>query len=218
MQKNNQAQEIRLKENAGIIFRIKRNRFIRGFYMFYKTFFTCSRKKFGHISDSVRIIGPTFLDRAENIYLYENTTIAANSYISAFNANFTIKKNCAIAEGLTVHTGNHARVLGKFITQITEDNKPGGYDKEIIVNEDCWIGCNVTLLSGVTIGRGCTIAAGAVVNKDIPPYCIAGGVPAKVIKRIWTIDEIIQHEEALYPEEERFTREQLIEIYKPYGF
>ena len=59
MEKNNQSQEIQLKENAGIIFRIKRNRFIRGFYMFYKTFFTCSRKKFGHISDSVKIIGPT---------------------------------------------------------------------------------------------------------------------------------------------------------------
>lgn len=53
---------------------------------------------------------------------------------------------------LTLHTGNHARVLGKFITQITGENKPEGYDKEIIKNEDCWIGCNVTLLSGVTIG------------------------------------------------------------------
>lgn len=82
--------------------------------------------------------------------------------------------------------------------------------------EDCWIGCNVTLLCGVTIGRGCTIAAGAVVNKDIPPYCIAGGVPAKVIKRIWTIDEILQHEAALYPEEERYTREELEKIYSKY--
>lgn len=116
-----------------------------------------------------------------------------------------------------MHTGNHARVLGKFITQITEEDKPEGYDKEIIINEDCWVGCNVTLLSGVIIGRGSTTAAGAVVNKDIPPYCIAGGVPAKVIKRIWTIDEILQHEAALYPKEERFTRESLEEIYSMYN-
>ena len=155
---------------------------------------------------------PCFINRVKNIYLEENTNIAANSYISAYNAKFIVKRNCAIAEGLTVHTGNHARVLGKFITQITEENKPTGYDKDVIINEDCWIGCNVTLLCGVTKGRGCTIA----VNKDIPPYCIAGGVPAKVIKRIWTIDEILYHESQLYPENERFTREQLEEIYKDY--
>ncbi len=169
------------------------------------------------ITDILLIINklppPLFIERGENVFIYENVHIGANSYISAYNAKFIVKKNCAIAEGLTVHTGNHARVLGKFITQITEENKPKGYDKDVIVNEDCWIGCNVTILSGVTIGRGCTIAAGAVINKDIPPYCIAGGVPAKVIKRIWTIDEILEHEATLYPEIERYTREQLENIY-----
>lgn len=47
---------------------------------------------------------------------------------------------------------------------------------------------------GVTVGRCATIAAGSVVNKDIPPYCIVGGIPAKVIKFYWSIDEILQHE------------------------
>ncbi len=194
--------------------KLKNNRFIRGLYFLYKNYFghsICSDK---YIIDNQVITPPLFVNRAENVFLAEHTNIAANSYISAYNAKFIVKKNCALAEGLTVHTGNHARILGKFVTQVTEDNKPEGYDKDVVINEDCWIGCNVTLLSGVTIGRGCTIAAGAVVNKDIPPYCIAAGVPAKVIKRIWTIDEILQHEAALYPEEERFTREQLEEIYK----
>ena len=104
-----------------------------------------------------------------------------------------------------------------YITDVTEDIKPKGYDADVVIEEECWIGCNVTLLSGVTIGRGCTIAAGAVVNKSIPPYSIAGGVPAKVIKRIWTIDEILQHEAALYPEKERYTREQLEEIFSKYN-
>ena len=45
--------------------------------------------------------------------------------------------------------------------------------------------------SNVTIGRGSTVAAGAVVNKSVPPYCICGGVPAQVIKFYWTIDQII---------------------------
>ena len=84
----------------------------------------------------------------------------------------------------------------------------------MIVEEDVWIGANVTLLSGVTIGRGATIAAGAVVNKSIPPYCVAGGVPAKVIKFYWTIDEILEHEKVLYPEEERYSREDLEQLMK----
>lgn len=76
-----------------------------------------------------------------------------------------------------------------------------------------WIGCNVTLLSGITVGRGATIAAGAVVSRDVPPYCIVGG-PAKVIKFYWTIEEIIEHEKQLYSDSERYTREELEEFLK----
>lgn len=101
-----------------------------------------------------------------------------------------IKGNRAIAEHLTIHTGNHARVVGKFVTDITESNKPKGYDKDVIIEKDVWIGSNVTILAGVHIGRGATIAAGAVVNKDVPPYCIVGGVPAMVIKHCWTVEQM----------------------------
>lgn len=139
----------------------------------------------------------------KNIFLHENTQIAANSIISTPNAKFTIKSNCCIAHNLTVHTGNHATVLGKFCSDITETNKPKGYDKDVTIENDVWIGCNVTILSGVTIGRGAIIAAGAVVTKDIPPYAIAGGVPAKVIKFRFTADEITEHESVLYPEKEQ---------------
>ena len=64
----------------------------------------------------------------------------------------------------------------------------------VYIGEDVWLGCNVTVLSGVNIGRGCIVAAGAVVNKSLPPYSIAGGVPAKVIKQRFSPEEIIEHE------------------------
>lgn len=103
-----------------------------------------------------------------------------------------------------------------FVTDINEDNKPKGYDKDVIVEKDVWIGCNVTLLSGVHVGRGAIVAAGAVVNKNIEPYSICGVVPAKFIKFKWSIDEILKHESILYPEEERYLRKELEDIFNKY--
>lgn len=56
------------------------------------------------------------------------------------------------------------------------------YDASIVIEDDVWLGHGVTVTAGVRIGKGSIIGAGAVVNKDIPPYSIAAGVPAKVIK------------------------------------
>lgn len=53
---------------------------------------------------------------------------------------------------------------------------------KIIIEDDCWIAANVVITAGVTIGKHCVIAAGAVVTKDIPPFSVAAGNPAKVIK------------------------------------
>ena len=144
----------------------------------------------------------------------DGVCIGSHAYISAVNAKFVCKGHCAIAENLTVHTGNHARVIGKYVSDNTEVDKPKGYGQDVVVEEDVWIGCDVTLLAGVTIGRGSTVAAGAVVTKSLPPYCICGGVPAKFIKFYWTIDQILEHEVKLYPENERFTREQLEEFFE----
>lgn len=177
--------------------------------MLWKTYFGVRRSKLGYCADNVSITPPLQILRPENVFLYSNTNIASNSFISAYNAKFIIKENCCIAEGLTVHTGNHAMVVGMFCSDITEANKPKGYDKDVVVDSDVWIGCRVTLLSGVHIGRGAIIAAGAVVNKDIPPYAIAGGVPAKVIKFKWSIDQILEHEKKLYSEDLRFSKDEL---------
>lgn len=69
-----------------------------------------------------------------------------------------------------------------------------------------WIGCNVTILKGVTIGHGSVVAAGAVVAKSCPPYSIIGGVPAKFIRQRFTEEEIKIHERILYgTKEEDYT-------------
>lgn len=198
--------------------KLKNNLFVRncGVLMSSMKRFFMRKSCFAQCAESVIITPPLSVVNSKNIYLGENIGIGPRAYISALNAKFVCKGNCAIAEGLTVHTGNHARIVGMFVTDITEANKPKGYDKDVIVEEDVWIGCNVTLLSGVTIGRGTTVAAGAVVSKSMPPYCVCGGVPAKFIKFYWTIDQILEHEMKLYPENERYSREQLEEIFQKY--
>lgn len=196
--------------------KLKQNRFLRGFHMLYRTYFgDCKRSRFGYIADSAKLIPPLKIDRPRNVYMYENTKVE-NSTISAFLSKFIMKKGSAAAEGLSVHTGNHMQLVGRFYRTITDEEKLNSgqvYDKDVVVEEDVWIGCNVTLLSGAHLGRSAVIAAGAVVNSDIPPYCIAGGVPAKPIKFKWTIDQILEHEAILYPESERFSREELEKIF-----
>lgn len=198
-----------------VIKSLKSQRLIRALYFKYRKTIGFHKSSFGYLSKNLCVSTNCTFNNPQNIYIF-TSGVLSNCFISAPNAKFTMKKGCAVAGGLCVHTGNHARIVGKFVGEISEDIKPKGYDNDVLVEEDVWIGSNVTLLSGVDIGRGTTVAAGAVVAKSMPPYCICGGVPAKFIKFYWTIDQIIEHESKLYPEEERYNREQLEEIFAKY--
>lgn len=188
---------------------------MRALYFSYTKTIGFRRSAYGYLADNVCISTNCTIINPKNVFLYSGDVISS-CFISALNARFTMKKGCAVAGGLKVYTGNHARVIGTMVGDITEDIKPKGYDQDVMVEEDVWIGSNVTLLSGVTVGRGATVAAGAVVGKSMPPYCVCGGVPAKFIKFYWSIDQILEHEAKLYPEKERYTRAQLEEIYSQY--
>lgn len=193
--------------------RIKNNRFIRGVYFLYNDYIgNLKHSRFGYIGDNVTLTPPLRIANPKNVYLYGDNGLG-NANIMTVNAKFIMKPHSGAAEGLRVTTGNHAMILGRFYRSITESDKPKGLDKDVIIESDVWIGRNVTILAGVTIGRGCTIGACSLVNKSTPPYTIVVGVPAKPIKLKWTIDEIIEHEKKLYPEDQRLSREYLENIY-----
>lgn len=98
-----------------------------------------------------------------------------------------IKNYVSIAQNVTFildaeHYINHISTY-PFKVKSLKMQKYEAFGKgDIIVDDDVWIGYGATIMSGVHIGQGAVIAAGAIVTKDVPPYAIVGGVPAKVVK------------------------------------
>ncbi len=109
----------------------------------------------------------------------------------------SIGKFCSIANSVRINPGNHPtwRALQHHSVYRAEQYDLGEDDHEFFdwrkdhwvnIGHDVWIGHGVTVTAGVTIGNGAVVGAGAVVTKDVAPYSVVGGVPAKLIKRRFT--------------------------------
>lgn len=93
------------------------------------------------------------------------------------NADVTIGNHVMMASQLLILTNTH-----NYDRRDIPMRLQGAVSEPVTLEDDIWIGSRVIILPGITIGTGAIVAAGAVVTKDVPPYAIVGGVPAKVIK------------------------------------
>ena len=133
-----------------------------------------------------------------NIEIGNNVYIGVGAHFLCSRAKITIGDHVMFGSNVTVITGDHRYdVLGKYMDEITDADKLPENDLPVIFQGDNWVGANSTILKGVVVGKGAIISAGSVCTKNIPPYSIVGGVPAKVIKMRFTEDEIKLHEEKL---------------------
>ncbi|KAI4851728.1 hypothetical protein E4T44_01957 [Aureobasidium sp. EXF-8845] len=104
-----------------------------------------------------------------------------------FFSNFGLTiLDCGLVEiGDRVLMGNNVSILAATHKTDVQSRRDGvEFALPVFIGDDCWIGANVSILPGVTIGNGCTIGAGSVVTKSIPAFSVAVGSPARVIKKV----------------------------------
>lgn len=120
-------------------------------------------------------------------------------------ANLRIGKFCSIADNVTIFLGGNHRMdwISTYPFNVLNNEFPEAVNIKghpatkgnVTIGNDVWIGRGVVIMSGVTIGNGVVIAAGSVITKDIDDYELWGGNPAKMIKKRFNDDEIIQLQE-----------------------
>ena len=147
------------------------------------------------IGPGLLIYGPQNISIGSDFSCWRNCTVAAcddgvieladrvkfnaNVYVNAcIGGRIVLGNDVLVAPNVVMRTSDHmTTALDKPIVQ------QGHISGEIIVEDDVWIAANVTITGGVHIGQGAVIAAGAVVTRDVEPYTIVGGVPARFVKK-----------------------------------
>jgi acetyltransferase-like isoleucine patch superfamily enzyme len=159
----------------------------------------------GIIHPKIIVVGGKYISIGEQVLIHASVTLCAlDKYkydAATFSPSIVIGNNCDLGHGAYISAINKIMLkdgvlLGNNVTIVDNShgnnlssqmdiapNKRALYSKgPIIIEENVWLGDKVTILPNVTIGRGSIIGANSIVSKDIPPYSIAVGNPAHVIK------------------------------------
>lgn len=143
---------------------------------------------------------PNRMNIGNNVYIGKYCTIQADAFI-----------------GNNINIANNVGLIGKYdhdYTKVGMNIKDApwigdssynfkGKNQKIIIDDDVWIGFSAVVFTGVHINRGAIIAAGSIVTKDVPPYAIVAGNPARIIGYRFNENEIKEHEKILYSDSRR---------------
>lgn len=145
---------------------------------------TILNQLFPTIGNNVTILSPIYTDYGIYTTIGNDTFINHNAYLMD-GGTITIGNHCFIGPNCGMYTANHPLIF-------LERNQGYEIALPIIIEDDVWIGANVTILPGITIGKGSVIGAGSVVTKNIPSNVVALGNPCKVIRPITKEDTIFK--------------------------
>jgi acetyltransferase-like isoleucine patch superfamily enzyme len=170
------------------------------------------RPAFGRYGKNFRPNPDTDYYPHKNIEVGDDVSIAGFGSFLCAESKIIIGNHVMIGPRVTVVAGNHnTSPVWRFMTEVKEKRPED--DQDVVFDDDIWVGACATILKGVHVGRGSIIAAGALVTKDVPPYTIVGGLPAKVIGvRFNDLETLCRHDAALYPPEKRMSEAELQKI------
>jgi acetyltransferase-like isoleucine patch superfamily enzyme len=146
-----------------------------------------------HIGIGSMVSAPRNLTIADDVYIGHYCTIQTDGRIGR---GVLIANNV----GLVGRNDHDFRCIGRYIRNapwVRDADYDASLHQELIIEDDVWIGYGAVVLSGVTLGRGAIVAAGAVVTRDVQPYAIVGGNPARRLAERFTPDQIVEHERIL---------------------
>ena len=190
-----------------------------GIFSNLKAFKRCmmpSLSNFGSAGKNSKVGFPVYISSVETVHLEDNTVLRGGVSIqNNEDEHVYIKKYTVISRDVTIVTNNHRSTVG--IPQcLLGASHINDTSRDLVIGEDVWVGTRATILSGGGLGRGCIVGACSLVTKPVPPYALVAGSPARIIGVKFSIDQIIEHEKALYPKEERMSRDELEELFAKY--
>lgn len=182
-------------------------RFSRYYAWLYTAWIACNFRKIGlhtKIEPGLYLVnGRKYIEIGEHCIIGRNSAITAHEtpqyktsvkisigngcmfgsdmHITAVNS-IRIGKNVRTGKSILISDNSHGDPNDKTIRAITPNARPIYSKGKVVIGDNVWIGEKAAILAGVTIGEGAIIGANAVVTKNIPPYSIAAGIPARIIK------------------------------------
>jgi acetyltransferase-like isoleucine patch superfamily enzyme len=175
-------------------------RFVRGI---------ASVRRFASRGDNFRF-DPDGTYSYETIRVGNNVDLGVRPTIMATRSEIRIGDNVMFGPEVTIRGGNHKiDVIGTPMIAVMKQPGDDIHDRGVVIEDDVWIGTRAIILHGVTIGRGAVVGAGSVVTRSVPPYAIAAGNPARLVRWRLGLEGIVEHERRLYPRGRRLPVEDL---------
>ncbi|KAF2691694.1 trimeric LpxA-like protein [Lentithecium fluviatile CBS 122367] len=138
----------------------------------------------GHVGNDIFIEPPFHIDYGCNISLGDR--FYANFNLTILDCSLvTIGDRCMFGPNVSIFAATHE-------TEVQSRRENVEYGLPVEIGDDCWIGGHVVILPGVKIGKGVTVAASSVVTKDVEDWCVVMGSPARVVKRVDPVPDVVE--------------------------